>query len=208
MSEGAGDSQLSSGASGSDHREQAGEAVPVPASTVTAVGLVPVQAVGSAPASQEGTRLADALGPPLASTPQTTSASRELAADRVFAAATGIVTSGVGGWPAAPGAAASATMALARADGGSLTSTIGSGAPSGGRDDGAAIQNHPSAPLPGSGGAGVGSAAGGGSGGACSASSILFGDLFHMAPVVMRRLCLSQPSWRTASFALILERPD
>jgi hypothetical protein len=82
---------------------------------------------------------------------------------------------------------------------------------SGSQDGGSVVDNHPSAPLPGSGGsggAGGGSAAAGGSGSASSASSTLVGVLLQAAPRAMRRLRLAQPSWRTSFFVLIPERPD
>ena len=86
---------------------------------------------------------------------------------------------------------------------------IRAGAHSSSQDDGSAVENHPSAPIPGSGsgGAGSGSAAAGGSGSASSASSTLVGVLLQAVPRAMRRLRLAQPSWRTSFFVLIPERP-
>jgi outer membrane biosynthesis protein TonB len=87
---------------------------------------------------------------------------------------------------------------------------IAAGAHSGSQGGGSAVENHPSAPLPGSGGsggAGGGSAAAGGSGSASSASSTLVGVLLQAAPRATRRLRLAQPSWRTSFFVLIPERP-
>ncbi len=91
----------------------------------------------------------------------------------------------------------------------SSPTAIRAGAHSSSQDDGSAIENHPSAPIPGSGsgGAGGGSAAAGGSGSASSASSTLVGVLFQAVPRAMRRLRLAQPSWRTSFFVLIPERP-
>jgi hypothetical protein len=86
---------------------------------------------------------------------------------------------------------------------------IAAGAHSGSQDGGSAVENHPPAPIPGSGsgGAGGGSAAAGGSGSASSASSTLVGVLLQAVPRAMRRLRLTQPSWRTSFFVLIPERP-
>ncbi len=80
---------------------------------------------------------------------------------------------------------------------------------SGSQDGGSAVENHPSAPIPGSGsgGAGGGSAAAGGSGSTSSAASTLVGVLLQAAPRAMRRLRLAQLSWRTSFFVLIPERP-
>lgn len=75
--------------------------------------------------------------------------------------------------------------------------------------DGSAVENHPTRPTPGSGSGGVGGgSAGCGSGSAASACFTLAGLLLQAAPSAMRRLRLSQPSWRTSFFVLIPERPD
>lgn len=75
--------------------------------------------------------------------------------------------------------------------------------------DGSAVENHPTSPTPGSGSGGVGGgSAGCGSSSAASACFTLAGLLLQAAPRAMRRLRLSQPSWRASFFVLIPERPD
>jgi len=93
--------------------------------------------------------------------------------------------------------------------GASRTETT-SGAPAGSQGGGSAVENHPPAPSPGPGpgGAGGAAAAGGSPGSALSASSTLAGVLLQAEPRAMRRLRLSQQSWRTSFFVLIPERPD
>ncbi len=93
--------------------------------------------------------------------------------------------------------------------GASRTATT-SGAPDGSQDGGSAVENHPSAPFPGPGpgGAGGAAAAGGSPGSALSPSFTLAGVLLQAEPRAMRRLRLSQQSWRTSFFVLIPERPD
>ncbi len=85
-----------------------------------------------------------------------------------------------------------------------------SGAPDGSQGGGSAVENHPPAPSPGPGpgGAGGAAAAGGSPGSALSASFTLAGVLLQAEPRAMRRLRLSQQSWRTSFFVLIPERPD
>jgi hypothetical protein len=133
-----------------------------------------------------------------------TSASQARQASRELAALGWTTVTGYGGrWLETPGAAPVSAVAGAA----SRAAMTAAGVPAGDRDGGAAVENHPSAPITGSGGAGGGSAAGGGSGTASSASSILVGALLQAAPNVMRLLSTSQQSWRTTFFALIPERP-
>ena len=99
-------------------------------------------------------------------------------------------------------------ISLAAIDSSSVTTR--SGRPAGAREGGSVVQDHPSAPIPGSGsgGAGGGAAAAGGLGATAAASFTLVGARLQSAPCAMRRLLLAQQSWRTSFFTLIPERPD
>jgi hypothetical protein len=193
------DPQVPADASGLTHKDAAGEVAPgVSIAVTTAVALA---------APPEISTVQDQLS--LTSRPRTISArcagpvSCELAAIR--ASITASYTCGRLGISAV----SSVSTILATID--ASPTAVVAGAHSGSQDGGSVVENHPSAPLPGSGGsggAGGGSAAAGGSGSASSASSTLVGVLLQAAPRAMRRLRLAQPSWRTSFFVLIPERPD
>ncbi len=203
--EGAGDSQMSTGASGTDHREPTNEAATgsltdatAPNAALTTSG---VSTLGIPTAASGENQALASVRPPTALARQAQQVSRELAAFGALTIGSGYAVH----WLEASGATLVSTIAFA-ADDASPAAIVAASAPARDKGRGAGVENRPS-PIPGSGGAGGGSAAGGGSGTAPSASFILVGALLQTAPSVMRRLCLSQPSWRTTFFALIPERP-
>jgi hypothetical protein len=198
---GAGDSPTPTGPSEPDRRESTSEVAPAsstaattPDVAMTVPGTSTVTAVVPAAKNQASVL----LGPLTPVTRQPQQASRGLTC-RALMFGTGYVDR----WLDTPMASLVSTAA------GSSPATINaSRARDRGKEDGVTVENHPFTPLSGSGGTGSGSAAGGGSGAPSSASFVLVGTLLQTAPNVMRRLCLSQPSWRTTFFALIPERPD
>ena len=202
VTEGAGDSQTPTGASGSDRREPANEVAPAPFTAATAPNVA--ISMPGAPTPAAGKNQASAsLGAPTTLARQSQRVSRELAAFGAWTIGTGYA----GRWMDTSGAALVSTVAFATV-GTSPAAMIATSVPARDKDGGQAVENHLFSPIPGSGGGGGGSAAGGSSGSASSAPSILVGALLQTAPSVMRLLCVSQPSWRTTFFALIPERPD
>ena len=191
------DSQVPIGASEPTHKDPASEVAPEVSIAVT-TSIAPS-------ASSEISAVQDQVS--LALRPRTISAR---CAGRVSCELDAIGASITAGYACGwldTSAVSSVSTTLAAIDASPTASTAG--AHSGSQDGGSAVENHPSAPIPGSGsgGAGGGSAAGGGSGSTSSASSTLVGVLLQAAPRAMRRLRLAQPSWRTSFFVLIPERP-
>jgi hypothetical protein len=195
------DPQVPADASGMTHKDAAGEVAP-------GVSIVVTTAIAP-DAPPEISTVQDQLS--LTSRPRTTSArcagrvSCELAA--IGASIRASYTCGRLGISAV----SLVSTILATIDASPSPTAITAGAHSDSQDGGSAVENHPPAPLPGSGGSGGGSggsAAAGGAGSASSASSTLVGVLLQAAPRAMRRLRLAQPSWRTSFFVLIPERPD
>ncbi len=201
--EGAGNSQMPTGASGSDHRELTNEVAPAPFTAATAPTVaIAMPGISTSAAGDNQKSLPPEA--PTASAPQAQQVSRELAA---FGAWT-IETDYAGRWLDTPGVSLVSTTLVFATVGTSQAVTDATSAPAHGKSDVSSIENHPVSPIPGSGGGGGGSAAGGASGAGSSASFTLVSVLLQTASNVMRRLCVSQPSWRTTFFALIPERPD
>jgi hypothetical protein len=187
-------------ADASVRKEPANEVAPVYSTAVTAANTATATPDSSKPAGEDQALIAFGLAS--ISARQARRANRELATCGALTIATGYFDR----WLYMPGASPASTIAFA-ADEVSPAAMIATAAPGRDRDGGLTVENHPSAPISGSGGAGGGSAAGGGSGSAPSASSMLVGALLQTAPSVMRLLCVSQPSWCTTFFVLIPERP-
>ena len=196
-----GNSQVSAVASRPSEENTAGEVaagVSTAVTTSAAPGVLP-ESLTSPPQSQSS----------LAQGPREISVGRAGQATCELAEIGGGITVGrAGDWLEISTASADLPSPFAIA-GASRTATT-SGAPAGSQDGGSAVENHPPAPFPGPGpgGAGGAAAAGGSPGSALSPSFTLAGVLLQAEPRAMRRLRLSQQSWRTSFFVLIPERPD
>lgn len=205
--EGSGDSQTPTVASGSDHKEQAAEVLPVSPTPTMApnTSMAPnismtTPVVSVLPGESQAAVTAES--PTSSARRRARQISRELAAFGASIIATGSISR----WLDAPGASSVSSIAFAAITA-SPAAAIAAGALAHNRDNDSAIASYAPGPGPAPGGAGGGSAAGASSGAACSASFILTSSLLHSAPSVMLQLCVSQPSWRTSFFVLIPERP-
>jgi hypothetical protein len=202
-SEGPGDSQTSTNASGPDRKELVGEVAPAASTAATTPDTTTAMPVVSMPPGESQA--------PVALEPSASSARRQARQVRGELAAFGalmIATGSVDRWLDTPETSSVSTIAFAALEA-SSAATITKVVPADDESKGSAVASHTSAPGTGStpGGAGGGSATGAGSGAASSASSMLVDTLLQSVPNVMRRLCESQSSWHTSFFALIPERP-
>lgn len=197
-----GNSSTPTATSGSDRKEPAGGAIPVPPTPTLAPNVSTATPVASMPAKES-----HAAVTPESSTSSARRQARQISRELAAFGASIIATGTVNRWLDAPGTSSVSTIAFATIAASPAT-VITAGALAHNRNNDSAIASYAPGPGPAPGGAGGGAAAAGASSGAASpASFILTNSLLHSAPSVMLQLCVSQPSWRTSFFVLIPERP-